>query len=176
MAIASRSRSAAARAGRAASAPPSAPQPAAQASGTAGGREALIRALNGDLSSEYQAAIMYVTYAAQVDGPYRPQLAALFKSEVPGELAHAQFLADKVAALGGTPATDVPSIPVPQEAREMLEAVLHAEEDAIRRYRERIDQAEAFGDIGLKVQLENIIAEETGHRDEVRRILEGWSQ
>jgi bacterioferritin len=119
---------------------------------------------------------MYITYASLVDGPYRPQLAAFFKSEVAGELGHAQFLADKIASLGGTPTTHVASVPAAHEPRAMLEAVLAAEEEAIRRYRERISQAEAFGDIGLKVQLENIIAEETGHRDEVRRILDGWSR
>jgi bacterioferritin len=139
-------------------------------------KEELIRKLNDDLSREYQAIVMYTTYAALVDGPYRPQLAAFFRSEIAGELGHAQFLAEKIAALGGTPSTEVATVPPAKEPRAMLEAVLQAEEQAISSYLERIDQAEAFGDIGLKVQLENIIAEETGHRDEVRRILEGWER
>lgn len=140
------------------------------------GKEELVRLLNDDLSREYQAAVMYVTYAALVEGPDRPQLAGFFKSEIAGEMGHAQFLADKIAALGGTPTTEVASVPPARDSREMLEQVLKAEEQAIRGYRERAEQADALGDIGLKVQLENIAAEETQHRDEVKRILDGWSR
>jgi bacterioferritin len=140
------------------------------------GREELLRLLNGDLAREYQAAVMYVTYAALVAGPYRPQLAALFKSEVAGEVGHAQLLADKIAALGGTPTTEVAPVPPAREARAMLEQVLQAEELAVRSYRERAGQAEALGDVGLKVQLETIAAEESQHRDEVSRILVGWDR
>jgi bacterioferritin len=139
-------------------------------------REELVRLLNGDLAREYQAAVMYTTYAALVEGPFRPQLAAFFKSEIAGEMGHAQFLADKIAALGGTPTTEVAAVPPATDAREMLEQVLRAEEQAVRNYRERAEQADALGDLGLKVQLENIAAEETQHRDEVKRILDGWER
>ncbi|MGH2351367.1 MAG: ferritin-like domain-containing protein [Chloroflexota bacterium] len=139
-------------------------------------REELVRLLNDDLAREYQAAVMYTTYAAMVEGPYRPQLAALFKSEISGEMGHAQFLADKIAALGGTPTTQVSAVPPATEPREMLQQVFQAEDRAVQYYKERSEQAEAFGDIGLKVQLENIAAEETTHRDEVKRILDGWDR
>jgi bacterioferritin len=139
-------------------------------------RETLIGLLNGDLAREYQAAVMYTTYAALVEGPFRPQLATFFKSEIAGEMGHAQFLADKIAALGGAPTTEVAAVPPATTAREMLEQVLRAEEQAVRNYRERAEQADALGDIGLKVQIENIAAEETQHRDEVQRILDGWDR
>jgi len=45
---------------------------------------------------------------------------------------------------------------------------------AIADYRIRIEQAEAFGDIGLKVALENQIADETRHKEEMERILTDW--
>jgi bacterioferritin len=34
-------------------------------------KQALIDALNEDLAGEYQAVLMYVTYAAAVTGPHR---------------------------------------------------------------------------------------------------------
>ncbi len=139
-------------------------------------RDELIRLLNDDLAHEYQAAVRYVTYAALVEGPFRPQLATFFRSEVAGEMGHAQFLADKIAALAGTPTTEVAAVPAARDARQMLEEILKAEEHAIWRYKERSAQADALGDIGLKVQLENIAAEETQHRDEVKRILDGWER
>ena len=41
-------------------------------------KEELIKGLNEDLAGEYQAVIMYVTYAASVMGPHRPMLKGFF--------------------------------------------------------------------------------------------------
>jgi bacterioferritin len=40
----------------------------------------------------------------------------------------------------------------------------------------RIRQAQGFGDLGLKVVLENQIAEETQHKEELERIIAGWDE
>lgn len=58
--------------------------------------------------------------------------------------------------------------------KEMLRRILEAEERAIRDYNERIKQAEAYGDTGLKVALENQVSDETNHQHEVSRMLAGW--
>jgi bacterioferritin len=60
----------------------------------------LIDGLNEDLAAEYQAVIMYRTYAALVSGPWRQELRGFFESEIPDELGHAAFLADKIVAPG----------------------------------------------------------------------------
>jgi bacterioferritin len=134
----------------------------------------LIDGLNEDLAAEYQAVIMYRTYASLVRGPFRQELKAFFEGEIPDELAHAAFLADKIVALGGTPTTDVPPVAVARDNREMLENALQAEVDTIERYTRRIDQAEAVGDISVKVQLEDLIVDESKHRDDIRRMLLDW--
>ncbi|MFN7209419.1 MAG: ferritin-like domain-containing protein [Aggregatilineales bacterium] len=138
-------------------------------------KETLIKHLNDDLAHELSAIIQYLTYAAKVYGPYRPQLAQFFLAEVPDEQLHAQYLANKIVALGGEPT----SVPVPVKAaktnREMLEAVLEAESDAARRYAQRAREAEAFGDVGMMVQLEDMARDESGHRDETARILTDWN-
>jgi bacterioferritin len=136
--------------------------------------QTLIDGLNEDLAAEYQAVIMYRTYASLVSGPYRQDLKAFFESEIPDELAHAAFLADKIVALGGTPTVDVAPIPVTMDNRKMLENALEAEVDTIARYTRRIDQADAAGEIGIKVQLEDLIVDESGHRDDIRRMLVDW--
>ncbi|MBI3468396.1 MAG: ferritin-like domain-containing protein, partial [Planctomycetes bacterium] len=46
---------------------------------------------------------------------------------------------------------------------------------AIADYEERLSQAEAYGDVGLRVDLENQISDETRHKEEVEQILTGWS-
>jgi len=137
-------------------------------------RETLIEGLNHDLGGEYQAILMYTHYAAKLTGPYRKELRALFQAEITDEQGHAQFLADKVASLGGEPTTEPRPVPRADNPREMLQEALNAEKQAIKDYDERIKQAEAFGDTGLKVALENQLADETGHKEELERILAGW--
>lgn len=137
-------------------------------------RQILIDGLNQDLAREFQTLMMYIHYSAKVTGPYRRELRALFQVEIGDEHAHVQFLADKIVAMGGDPTTrfiDVPSARLP---REMLVQVLKAEICTIARYGERICQAAAFGDIGLRVHLENHMIEETRHKEEIECILAGW--
>jgi bacterioferritin len=136
--------------------------------------QALIDGLNEDLAAEYEAVIMYRTYASLVTGPYRQELKAFFEGEIPDELSHAAFLADKVVALGGTPAVSPGPIPIGKDNREMLENALQAEIDTIERYTRRIEQAEKAGEISIKIQLEDLIVDESNHRDDIRRMLKDW--
>lgn len=50
-------------------------------------------------------------------------------------------------------------------------AILKAEKEAIAGYTQRIKDAEEFGDIGLKVQLEDQIRDETTHKEAVEMLL-----
>ncbi len=143
---------------------------------TAVDRQALIDGLNHDLAGEYQAIVMYIQYSAKLTGPYRRELRALFQAEIADEQGHAQFLADKIATLGGEPTTEPRAIPHADQPREMLEQALAAEKQAIADYYERLRQADAFGDIGLKVSLENQVADETRHKEEIERVLAGWDE
>lgn len=137
--------------------------------------EKLIELLNEDLSYELAAIAQYLTYASKVTGPYRPQLAAFFKAEIPDETAHAQFLAEKIVALGGEPTTQARPVEAAKTNREMLEAVLRAERDAARRYTERARQAEEAGRKGLQVELEDMVRDETSHMEQTELILRDWS-
>jgi bacterioferritin len=137
-------------------------------------KKQLIDLLNQDLAEEYGAIIQYITYAARATGPYRPQLSQFFLAEVADEQMHAQFLANKIAALGGVPTTQAASVADGANNRVMVEEVLKAERGAVKRYTERAKQAEALGDKGLAVQLEDMIRDESGHSEETERILRDW--
>ena len=137
-------------------------------------KQTLINNLNNDLAGELSAIIQYITYAAKTTGPYRPQLSAFFLEEVTDEQLHAQFLANKIVALGGEPTTVAAPVPPASDNREMLEAVLTAERQAGQDYTERASQAEAYGDKGLVVQLEDMVRDETGHAEETERMLRDW--
>lgn len=137
-------------------------------------KQALIARLNEDLAGELGAIIQYLTYAAKATGPYRPQLAQFFLAEVPDEQTHAQYLSNKIVALGGEPTTVPRPVPAANSNREMLESVLAAEQKATADYTQRAKDAEAFGDKGLAVQLEDMVRDESGHAEEVERILRDW--
>ncbi len=137
-------------------------------------KKTLIDNLNEDLAGELGAIIQYLTYAAKANGPYRPQLVQFFGAEVADEQMHAEFLANKIVALGGEPTTVPRPVPAAASNREMLEAVMAAERQATIDYTQRAQEAEAFGDKGLAVQLEDMIRDESGHAEETERILRDW--
>ncbi len=134
----------------------------------------MIERLNYDLAGEYQAIISYNQYAASVTGPYRQDLVPFFRNEIPDELGHAQYLADKIAALGGVPTVETRPVRALTDPREMLEQVLHYEEQAVRDYSQRVGEAREFGDIALHNRLQSIVEDETHHLEETRKILQNW--
>lgn len=136
----------------------------------------LLTGLNEDLRGEFQAVIMYRLYASMVQGPYRQELRNFFSKEIPEELGHAQLLADKIAALGGTPAAEPTPVPVEAEPRAMLEAALKAELETIDRYARRRDQAVEAGEHGLAADFDTLLADESNHRDELRQMLARWPE
>ena len=137
-------------------------------------KEQLIERLNDDLSDELSAIVQYLTYAAKVTGPYRPQLSEFMMGEVPDEQRHAQFLANKIVALGGEPTVTPTPVPRAADNHAMLEAVLKAEQKAVKNYTQRVKDAADFGEKGLSVELEDMVADETTHAEEVERILRDW--
>jgi bacterioferritin len=131
----------------------------------------LIAGLNEDLAFEFQAVIFYTVGAQLMTGANRPELKAMFEGEIPDEQGHASFLAQKIVALGGTPVTKPEPVELGSSNRERIELALQAEKDTLRRYSKRVEQADAAGEVGLRLSLEDIIVDETGHREELEMIL-----
>lgn len=140
------------------------------------GRAELIAQLNDDLAREYAAAIENRTCASLVWGPHRPTLRRLFTAQVATELAHASLLADKIATLGGRPGVHVaPVAPFDRgvEPEAMLRRLFDLKVDAIARYRARRALAAEVGEHGLAVDLDDLVGDETRHRDELAQLLRG---
>ncbi len=134
----------------------------------------LIDGLNEDLAAEFQAMIHYLVGAEMMTGPNRPELKNFFEAEIQDELGHAQFLTAKIRTLGGEPTTEPADVELGASNREQLEIALRAEKETIERYKQRVKQAEAAGETGLTVRLEDVIADEEEHRDEIRMVLENY--
>jgi bacterioferritin len=137
-------------------------------------KQTLIDHLNQDLAGELGAVIQYLTYAAKATGPYRPQLAQFFVTEIADEQLHAQYLANKIVALGGEPTTTARPVPPAHTNREMLQAILAAERQATQDYILRAREADALNEKGLMVQLEDMVRDESGHSEETERMLRDW--
>lgn len=134
-------------------------------------KEELLEGLNVDLSHEYGAAIQYTYSASAVTGVYRPALKPFFEEEITDELGHALYLSEKIKSLGGVPTTKAADVPQPENVRDLLEAVLKAETETVVRYEKRKKQAEELGFTELAVQLDDMISDETRHKEEVEKIL-----
>ncbi|WP_163529658.1 ferritin-like domain-containing protein [Halobacillus ihumii] len=131
----------------------------------------LIDGLNEDLAHEYAASIMYTYNAAVVSGLYRSVLKPFFESEVADEQGHAVYLAEKISILGGTPTTKPAEVKPLSEVKEMLVEARNSEYDTIKRYEIRKEQADELNLTELSIKLDDLIADETGHMEEIDRLL-----
>lgn len=133
-------------------------------------KKEMIKLLNGDIQHEIRAALTYLYQHATAPGLKGAMLRQILAPEIPGEMGHAILLADKVVHLGGKPDLSVPTVEQHDTVMDMIQYDLKLEEEAVANYTKRAEQAEAFGDLGLKVHLENLAAEESDHRDMLERL------
>ena len=136
-------------------------------------KKALIDGLNADLANELGASILYLYQTAVATGWVGEELREFLTPEVVGEMQHAVFLSEKIVALGGKPTTVPVQHKCPKTVKDMLKYDLKLEREAVENYRQRAAQAEEAGEIGLKVQLENLIVDETTHAEKMERFLRG---
>ena len=133
-------------------------------------REELINGLNEDLNLELETLLRGVYHAAAGRGMLGHELRELLKKELPSELDHAMFIADKIVALGGSVRIR-PAVPAElAAARDLLQENIAGERKIITNYAKRIDQAAEFGDKGLVIRLEDMLASETDHLEQLERL------
>lgn len=134
-------------------------------------KEKIIELLNMDLSREYAAAIQYIQHAAVMTGAQFGDIIKELRVHANEEIAHAITLADQIDFLGGTPTVDIAEIKISEDSIKMLEQDLGGEEDAIVRYKVRIEQAEELKEFALAQQLRSILAVEQEHAMDLSQAL-----
>ena len=133
--------------------------------------EKLIDLLNMDLELEYSAAIQYINHSAVMTGAAYGDIIKELKIHANEEIQHAMILADQIDYLGGCPSVGVGKILTSEDNNQMLQQDLDGEEDAIKRYKLRIEQAEQLKEFALAQQLRNILATEQEHAMDLRQAL-----
>ncbi len=133
-------------------------------------KQALIDGLNEDLNLELEAVLRMILHSATATGLLGHELRESLKEDLTGEIGHAMFLADKIVTLGGEPTID-PQMPKRHKsAKDMLQEDVAAEKKIIENYTQHIRMAEELGEKGLVIRLEDILAEETDHAEELERL------
>jgi bacterioferritin len=133
--------------------------------------EKLVGLLNLDLELEYSAAIQYINHAAVMTGAAYGDIIKELKIHANEEIQHAVVLADQIDYLRGAPSVNVGMIRTSEVNDEMLQQDLDGEQDAIKRYKVRIEQAEQLKEYALAQQLRNILATEQEHAMDLMQAL-----
>jgi len=134
-------------------------------------KKKFVELLNKDLAWEYTAIIQYTQHAGVITGAQYMAIKKEMIIHAQEELAHATILSDQISFLGGTPCVDVYKAGISPDNVKMLEQDLAGEEDAIKRYTERIAQAEELNLYHLAQNLRNILAMEQEHAMDLQEAL-----
>ena len=134
-------------------------------------RKKLLAELNKDLEWEYAAAIQYVQHAATISGAKFDSIQKELLIHAQEEMQRAVMVSEQIDFLGGTPTVDVEKREISVDSVEMLRQDLAGEDNAITRYRERIAQAEALKEYGLRRVLEDILIQEEEHKRDIANVL-----
>jgi len=131
----------------------------------------LVNLLNEDLSSEYQSIVQYTQHIATIKGAQYQALIGELRRHIVQELDHAMSLADQIDFLGGTPTVDVPTIASESDEEAALRLDLNLEEGQLRRYRERIEQANRMNLPDVAEALRPLLSQTQEHVVDLRTAL-----
>jgi bacterioferritin len=134
-------------------------------------RKELIEGLNEDLSYELSAVHQYIYNASVISGMSRLLLRDFFIEEANEEKEHAIYLAEKIVSLGGEPVITAKPFEKNKDVKGMLKSSIQAEIETIERYKERLEMAEKANEIELKLKLEDMLADEIKHKEEMERLM-----
>jgi bacterioferritin len=132
--------------------------------------ESFLEALNGDLRTEYQSIVQYISHIATVTGAEFLSTIDELKVHVTQELQHALLLAEQISFLGGTPATTVPQVDA-ATGRDALAADLRLEEGQLERYRKRFAEAMDLGLADVAEALRPLLEQTQEHVRDLQTVL-----
>lgn len=134
-------------------------------------RKELIEGLNTALNREVSTFLRYILQAAEIKGAQWDSVRTMYSKEVMDEVGHAQYLANKIAMLGGEPRLAPDLTPPPKDPREMLQRDIEQEQIDVAGYMKLSGLADSEGLIELKLKMEEQAADEAGHAEKMKRLL-----
>jgi bacterioferritin len=130
------------------------------------GDERVIEFLNAQLTAELTAINQYFLHAKLQENYGWVKLARHTRAESIDEMRHAELLTDRILFLNGLPNYQrLSPIHIGQSIREMFDADMAVEVDAVERLRSGAEYMRSIGDITSAALFEAILADEEGHID-----------
>jgi len=146
-------------------------------------RDVVVKLLNEALATEIICTLRYKRHYYMAKGIHAESVAAEFQEHAAEEQQHADQLAERITQLGGAPDFSPEGLSTRSHAEyiegdsleDMIKEDLVAERIAIDSYRE---MAEYFGtkDITTRRLMEEILAKEEEHADDLATLLEGMGR
>lgn len=133
--------------------------------------ENLVKALNDQLNREVSTFLRYMLQAASIKGAEYESVREMYLEEVLDEVKHAQYLANQIEMLGGTPKLSPDLSSPPEDVDEMLRHDSEEEKKDVQNYKRLAEMAEDEELLSLKMNMEDQGAEEDEHGQEMRRLL-----
>lgn len=132
----------------------------------------VITHLNVVLKNELTAINQYFLHARMLEHQGFTKLFEKEREESIDEMKHADKLMKRILFLGGLPnLQDLGRLMIGETPQEMLAADLKLEEASVKDLREAKKAAEAAGDSGTEILIEEIIVSEEEHTDWLRKQL-----
>lgn len=132
-------------------------------------RTELIENLNQALSLELAGVIQYSQHSYLVTGIEREIYKGFFRDQAEEAQDHAEFLGDKIVALGGVPTVEPSMIRQSTDLKEMLKQDLELEREAMAAYMAAWNSC-GEDDLPTKFWLEGQIADEQIHIEELEKL------
>jgi bacterioferritin len=130
------------------------------------GDERVIEFLNAQLTAELTAINQYFLHAKMQENYGWVKLARHTRVESIDEMRHAELLTDRILFLDGLPNYQrLSALRIGQSIREMFDADMAVEVDAVDRLRSGVEYMRSVGDITSAAIFEAILADEEQHID-----------
>lgn len=139
--------------------------------------EEMINSLNDDLSRELSHMHFYLLSASVVTGLHRHAVRQFLLDGAKSEMQHVLEFSDKIVGLGGVPTTKIADFPnMLTKPEDILKHIVFMEEEVLRNYVKRRDQADELQDrvvgVDLIAFLEEQINDSKSDLDNVRQMLQ----
>lgn len=134
-------------------------------------KKAVVAKLNEALALELGSVTLYLDMSFRVFGPNRIPVVEHFRKEAAESLDHATMMGEKIVALGGRPVVAAAPRPLPKASGvdAFLRAAIANEKAAVGAYAEILKMVQ--DDTPLRVMLENQVAAENEHLEELSKML-----
>lgn len=143
-------------------------------------REKIIELLNQAFAEEWLAYYQYWIGAKVAVGPMRPNVTEEFMEHAEEELKHANYLADRIIQLGGTPVLNPEDwakmakckyeAPTDENVLAILKQNLTAERCAVAHYQQLCDLCHGIDYVTFRIA-EKILKEEVEHEQEIEDFI-----